>query len=340
MKGLVVQYMKIQRISFNLALVIIVFGAIATLEAGQGVEKYSPQKKKSQKEQRRRNIAIHEKTKKIEDEEKVNLPADAFLIDKIEAVVFAQEGAQVITKADTNKPSLDGRMRTLDELILESLMYLDAKRMKILPDEATIDKHLEAVQRDNNLTLSDLKNIFKASGYTFEEGREQFGMISVVNQLLDYKIRSRLIIPEKEVVAYFNAHPEKIERAYYIMRAVIPYSYSQNKAAQQQEIEEFISSGQGLVKIDWQEPFWRNDSELPDTKRFLTTMNAGETSKPVAMADGFELFQLKEIRPESMRTLDDRYREIVDILRKPKYEQLFTDYKTQLTNNASVLYMK
>ena len=103
-------------------------------------------------------------------------------------------------------------------------MYLDAQRYKINADEEMVDKHLRALQEENKLTLDELNHIFANAGYTPEEGRKQFGMVTVVNQLLDFKIRSRLIIPDKEVVAYYNAHPEQQEAAYLIERGLIEYA--------------------------------------------------------------------------------------------------------------------
>ncbi len=51
----------------------------------------------------------------------------------------------------------------------------------------------------------------------------KFGMISVINQLLDFKIRSRLIVPEREVVAYYNENPEVQDASYQIQIGMVPF---------------------------------------------------------------------------------------------------------------------
>lgn len=291
-----------------------------------------------------KSAAVAKKSKKIKKkksddiEQKDELPADAYLVDKINAIVFAQEGQQLITKSDSERLSLEGKPRTLDELILEKLMYLDGLRFKMQADDETIDKHLALIQRENKMTLEDLKKVFQSAGYSYEEGRQQFGMISVINQLLDFKIRSRLIVPEKEVVAYYNAHPEKQEATFYIQRALIYYSEAKTKQAQQEEIELFVTENKGLLKIDWQDPFWVNAGDLAESKKFITFMEQGSISMPQRTPEGFELIKLVEKKAEHMRSLDDRYREISDILRKPRYENLFSDYKNQLFDGASILY--
>lgn len=285
----------------------------------------------------KKKAVVPVKTPIIEQHNEEVLPDDAYLVDKIEAVVFAPEGTKVITQSELARPGLDGRNRTLDDLILERLLLLDALKFKMIPDDETIDKYLANIQRENNLTLDGLKKIFKSAGYSYEEGREQFGMMSIVNQLLDFKIRSRLIVPEKEVIAYYNENPEAIEATYFIERAIVPYIFGKTHEQQQEEIELFIKHGIGLLSIDWQAPYWMAHSEFAHDKMFIVDLQPGSISAPQATMDGFELFRVKDSKPAHNRPLEDRYREIVEVLRKPKYEQLMDEYKKQLFDTASIL---
>lgn len=285
-----------------------------------------------------------EGTPAVPDQKKVSdfdaVPADAKLLDGIVATVFAQEGTKIITASELERRSLDGQERTLEDLIYEQLMILDAQKFKMAPDDEQIDKHLASVQRDNNITLDQLKTIFTNAGYSYEEGRQQFGIISLINQLLDFKIRSRLIVPEKEVVAYYNANPENQDAGYLVQRALVPFDAEQRHEEQQAEIERYVHGRNGFVVIDWQEPFWIEKQEMADNKKFIMAMQPGDISDPVETTEGFELFKLQESRPERVKKLDERYREISDALRRPKYEQLLNEYKKQLMDGASVLYLK
>jgi len=67
-------------------------------------------------------------------------------------------------------------------------------------------------------------------------------------------------------------------------------------------------------------------------------MEPGDISLPIEISDGFELFRLKEKTEERVLTLDERYREIADILRQPKYEELLQAYKDSLFDAASITY--
>jgi hypothetical protein len=67
-------------------------------------------------------------------------------------------------------------------------------------------------------------------------------------------------------------------------------------------------------------------------------MKEGSISDPHKIAEGFELFHLKQAKPERPVPLEARYREIANILRKPRYDFLMEDYKKNLFNASSIIY--
>ena len=261
------------------------------------------------------------------------------LLDSVQAIVYGVEGTEIITKSDVDRPSLEGKPRSLDDLILERLMYLDAKKFKMQLDEEAIDKHLSSIQRENNLSFNDLKEIFRSAGYTYEEGREQLGMMSAVNSIVDFKIRSRLIVPEKDVIAYYNDHPQKLEALYQLQRGVVPFSSTKTKSALKSDVSSYLQTGVGFINIQWSAPFWIDASEIAEDKQFIFSLVPGQVSQPQEVGDGFELFKLVEKKEERLVTIEERYREIAEILRRPRLEQLLEEYKKNLFETASILYL-
>lgn len=327
--------MKMQKIK-KIVITVLVLGSNLYAQQEQAVAVDEQQESELLEQASPQNV--EQKELAISESMRALVPSDAVLVDTIEAVVFAPEGTKVITKSELDRPGLDGRMRTINDLVLERLLLLEAQKFKMVPDDETIDKYLSNIQRENNLTLDALKKIFKSAGYSYEEGREQFGMMSIVNQVLDFKIRSRLIVPEKEVVAYYKENPEIIEASYWIQRAVIPFDSRKSVEVQRAEIQRKIDHTIGLTDIEWQAPFWINDSEIAQDKRYIIALQPGQISAPQIVDDGFEIFQLKEAKETHERPLQERYRDIVELLRKPKYEQLMEEYKKQLFDAAAVLY--
>jgi len=263
---------------------------------------------------------------------------DTYILDTIEAVVFGMEGTEIITKSDMDRPSLGGGIRTRDDIVFERLVCLDAQKHKIFPDEDAIDSYLATIQKDNNLTHDELRSVFTSSGYTFEEGRQQLKIMQSVNSMLDYKLRSNLIVPRKDVEAYCEEHPEFVEALYVLEHAFIPLSATNSKENQYDELVHFAKTGRGISGIEWSQPFSINHSDIAQEKQFIYEIQQGDISLPQKVAGGFEMFRLVERHEEKLRSFDDRYREIVDILRRPKYNELLTQYRKELFGEASILY--
>lgn len=261
-----------------------------------------------------------------------------FLIDKIEAVIFGKEDIEVVTKSDIERPSLGGGFRSKEDIIFEREVLLDAKEHKISSDEESVDAYIAQVQRENNLSQKDLEDIFTASGYTLEEGRQQLQVMQTVNTMLDVKIRSNLIVPRKDVENYYNEHPELIEATYTLERVVVPFSKKLSKERQLSGLIKIIESGNGMEKAPWSESFTLNHSEIAAQKQFIYTLEPGQISLPQEIENGFELFKLVEKTAEYRKSLDESYRDIVDILRRPKYEELMDNYRTMLMEHMSIVY--
>ncbi len=259
------------------------------------------------------------------------------LIDQIEVVVYGQ-GVEIITKSDLDRPALGGGFRTKEEIVFEKEVLLDAKKHHLPQDEEAIDAYLAQIQREHNLSQEQLEEIFTSSGYTIQEGREQLQMMQTVNTMLDIKIRSNLIVPRKDVEKYYKENPTIVEATYILERAFVPQS---NKISSDKQYKVLVEHAQGTKRvtgITWSDQFTLNHSDIAESKNFIYTMKPGEISLPHLVNGGFELFRLVEKTPEYVKSLEDCYRDIVEILRRPKYEELMEKYREHLSKSCSVIY--
>ncbi len=85
-------------------------------------------------------------------------------------------------------------------------------------------------------------------------------------------------------------------------------------------------SGKLSAEVTWSPAFWIADSELADDLRPLVQHNAGYIGQPRETSDGFEVYQLVNKKSEQLRSLQERYRDIVNILRQPKLEEMMEDF--------------
>jgi len=263
---------------------------------------------------------------------------DLFRLDGIKAIVHTEGDTHIITESDLTRLGLGGETKSIEEEIFKEIAYERAKQRKMLPDEEAIDKHLKTVQRENNLTQEQLKAIFSSAGYTYEEGRNEFAVMTAVNSLLEFEIRSRLMVPEREVLAYYTAHPERRPASYYLERTVVAVPEDVTKEEFKEQLAEFTRTKKGFKDIVWSNPFWVLHPDLAEDKMFIATMKVGEISRPIEIEGGFELFRLKNAKPEHDAPLEERYQEIAAILRKPRYEALMKEYRKNLFDSASIIY--
>lgn len=263
--------------------------------------------------------------------------ANLILIDQIEVVVYGQD-VEIITKSDIDRPALGGGFRDKEEIIFEREVLLDAKKHHLPQDEEAIDAYLAQIQREHNLSPDELEQIFTASGYTIQEGREQLQMMQTINTMLDIKIRSNLIVPRRDVEEYYKNNPMVIEATYTLQRAFVPQSEKISSEKQYKALSVYAKTGKNAATITWSDPFTLEHSEIAESKQFIYTMEPGQISLPHLVNDGFELFKLVAKTPETVKSLEDSYREIVDILRRPKYEELMEKYREHLSQISSVVY--
>jgi len=262
-----------------------------------------------------------------------------FAIDGVAAVVFGQEGTQLITKAEVERPSLTGQLRPLADVVFERQVFLDALKHKIAIDDDVIDRYLAVVQRQNNLTAEDMRQVFSNAGYTYEEGREQFKVLQVVNQMFDYKVRSNLIVPRKDVEAYCKANPETAEATYKIEYAEVSLDPKAIGDRQRRRIKSAIGDGTCKYKYEWTMPFTLGSSEIAASKSFIRDMEVDAYYGPIEVDNGYGIYHLVDKTDEHELTLEERYHDIVELLRAPRYEELLSEYRENLVKSTSVLYL-
>ena len=262
---------------------------------------------------------------------------DLFLIDKIEKVIYPPHGVDfketvVITKSEIGMPSLDGTVKTRDDIILEWLIYLDGKKYNIV-DEKMVDSYISALQRQHDMTLDDIKRMFAEAGLTYEEGREQLLKVYTVNSMLDFKVRSQLIVPEKEAREYYDNNPLHEEEQYQLQRIFVPKN---SKKIDKKRIKQQVTIGQKIAGAEYSDPFWVQEPDLAEEKQFIKKMEVGQVSALQEFDDGYELFKLIDKKEKRLVPFEDRYNEIADTLRRPLYEKLFEEYKKKLYDEYGV----
>jgi parvulin-like peptidyl-prolyl isomerase len=259
--------------------------------------------------------------------------------DSIRAVIFTLDGNEIITQSEVLRPSLQGEQRSLDDILFETLVCLDAKKHKIEPDEDAVDRYLAKIMEENKINLTQMEEIFRQGGRTLKEGREELRKMQSFGAMINFKIQSNLLVPRKDVIAYYEANPQ-IKPARYNLRYVqIPFYSMMTKAEQQKDLIKKIRA-EGIDFLGLSEPFWVTHGEIAEEKEFIYKLKPGKISAPQITEDGFEFYYLVTKEEEAVISLEERYRDIVNILMQPKYTEMLAEYRKKLFDNASIIYFK
>lgn len=257
------------------------------------------------------------------------------LIDQIEAIVYGAEDIKVFAMSDAQRMGLDGKQRTIKDLVNEELWFQLTLKYKIpVEGDEMVDHYLASLQKEYHMTLDDIKQIFKASGYTYEEGRKAIKRMQVVHGMKDQFVRSKVVVTQTEINEYYTNNPEYKSAKYKVQVAFIPY-----QADREAHYNTLLATLSHEAKnLNWSSPTWLKDHEIAEDKSFIKRMKPKQLSKPQKSDKGYLVYRLVESKPERLVPLKKRYPSIVNTLRGPKFGKVLQEYENNLIADAVIIY--
>ena len=262
--------------------------------------------------------------------QKAKVVQKPILVDGIIAQIYSPEGNEIILYTDL-VAGIDGQSKTLREIVLERLTVLDARKYKIQVTEEELDRFLAQILKQNSWTRNDFIMFLDEHGYTYEEGRDLLRSKQMMNQVLDYRVRSdrRMIVKREEAFEYYKAHPETEEATFTLAIAYAPFS-----SHPAEKLDALLAKKTVPENLTWDEPFTLKTSELADDRQFITERPVGSIVLVDKLEDGYELTKLIEKTPAKEIPFDDVYAEIVSKIRRDRFAQVLEDYQNELIKNA------
>lgn len=265
-------------------------------------------------------------------EAKPSAPKSKFeTIDRVLAVIYHHEGSVPILQSDL-RPGIDAIPRTLKDVILEKLMVLDAQTLKVTISDADVDRHLAFVQKEQKLTKEDTIELFKSMGYTFREGMDQLKTKLMIKDVIDYRVRNKVIIDKKDIEDFDNKNPLC---TYKVSRAFVPFEDA-SPALKKIKIEEAIASGEILNLVDWMQPIELSDSDFSEEKAQLKSLEAGSIAMIDETKNGIGLFRMIE---KKRTPVEEREREIMNIIGQERFVKEMQNYEKKLLDSSKVKYI-
>lgn len=280
--------------------------------------------------------------------------AQAEVVERIVAVV----GNEVITLSELNElvdtmhgptlaaiPEKDARLTQrkelqralLDQMVDQRLMTQQYNKLQITAAETDIDRVIESILKQNNITLEVLTSEVQRQGLTMAQYRDQMRQHVLSSRFVEQQIRPKISITEEDIKNLYTQRIGEVdgEEVLEISGVLVtraqgggPEAVEQSKkqaARVQEQLKAGTSpddiakqSGDGTVVSLGNMGSFRKGELMPEIDAAIFTLNQGDVSSPVESAQG--LYILK-VLTKGKQTSVKPYAEVRDQLYRRLYDQ-------------------
>lgn len=253
---------------------------------------------------------------------------------------------------------LEARRKILQFMIDEKCAQEKIQEMGIKIPPEQIDARIEMIKKRNRWTHEDLLAVLKQEGITIEEFREKIKTDLERAELINYQVKSKIIIRDEQITQYYEEHKkdfsteEKVHLAgiFLIQRNPKDDEESLRLKAKGEEILAKLKNGEdfaALSKKFSQGPGADEGGDLgsfkvdqldPELKKAVAGIEEGEVTDLIIKPNGIQILKLikrqkaeahplEEVREDIYTTLyqqevNRRYEAWIQELRKETYTKI------------------
>lgn len=252
-------------------------------------------------------------------------------------------------KSETEKKQMIEAMekQMLNTLIDRTLTRQEAVRQQISVSDDEVTSAIDNFKQQNGLDQEALEKGLESEGISLEEYRERVREDIMQSLLVNRVIRSRIIVTQADIDAYYQAHPEmfKKERKYHLRNILaateadarmvlskLDQGLSFPEAARQFSVAPNADDGGDLGEFEIQ--------TFNDTiKTAVQPLKKGEYSGVITTGQGHQIIYVEDIIETGGQAIDQVRDEIQDILYQKQAEEKFTKWLESLKKNAHIKIM-
>ena len=248
----------------------------------------------------------------------------------------------------------DARQKILELLIDEKIAQAKIKELRIQVSDKQVDSYVEKLKRDNQLTQEDLVAGLEKEGLSYEKYRERIKRDIERAQLIEYEVRSKIIIREETIQKYYEEQKgtfgvaEKVQLAgIFLMRKNLKseeemrelYSKAQEIAAKLKAGADFsqmagtYSDGPGAKQGGDLGQFTVDHLE-PGLKSVVEALPEGGISDPLVRPNGIQIIKVVKKQTGKIRSLEEMKEAIYGILYQEEVNRRYQNWIKELRESA------
>ena len=240
----------------------------------------------------------------------------------------------------------------LNTLIDMKLQLQEARQKGLDLNNTEIDNAISDIKKKYNLTDEALLHSLEAEGMTFEVYRERLGEQIMVSKLVNFEVKSNIIISDREIAEYYEANKDKLGSAEKLRIRQIYFAMPKDQSkksimeARAQEVIARLNKGEdfsnlaGELSEDESRKFGGDlgyisrGSVLKEVEDAAFSLKIGEVSKPFWSPFGLHIIKLEErIEGEGFDKVKDKIKET---LFEKAFESKFLEWKAGLKEKAFI----
>lgn len=257
------------------------------------------------------------------------LVAKVKLLDKI---VVRVNGANILL-SDLKKKRItkNGESFTLDEAILDELLFQKAAERKLLPTETEVEKQIVSLKVNNglgDLTEAQFEEELQKEGFSVAEYKTQVAKMFAVERFKQAEFSERVVVTSQEVEEEYKKNPIKVQEKYLLKVCDLPKGSVNEKGELTKK-----------SNLKWEDIGWVAKSELSSKLRFVSDLEKGKISKPFKNGDSYQLVKIEDKESERIKSLNECYSEIERVIFDQKRGSFEKEFEKELKDKATIVYL-
>jgi peptidyl-prolyl cis-trans isomerase SurA len=258
----------------------------------------------------------------------------------------------------SEKESLLARYREelLGQMIDQAITDIAVEEAGILISDQEVDQTMAQFRQSHGLSEEEFEKALMAEGLTLELYRKQTREQMLRARLVNYKVRSRIVITREDVENFYKNNPERFGagKRYHLAHILLPFSREMtaegegNLKKKAEEILEKLQAGADFGEMAQKESAstiagpggelgWFDPAALsPVIREAIGNLPMGGVSKPVRTPQGFQLFRVLAVDAQPAQPLEEVADAIADELYEEEVNRRFRQWITELREKVHV----
>ena len=247
------------------------------------------------------------------------------------------------------------KSQVLESLISRELLYQESQKKGVKVNQQRLDTEYEGL-KNRFPSEEEFKNRLSSLKISEADVKTQIERGLVIQEFIDEEIGGKVVVPEKDVKAYYDTHPDSFKqpeqvRASHILLKVDPQADKDQKAAARKKLEEIrkrLLKGEDFVALarEFSEGptsvrggdlgYFRRGQMVKPFEDAAFALKVGELSDVVETRFGYHLIKVTGKKPETTIAYAEVKERLQKYLKDEKVQQEVTVYIEELKTKAKV----